>query len=76
MRKYFEIEGYFKDDKSPINGSIITNYDDVDDGVDDDFIFFYGMEESEIISAIEEGENTQLDFVITGYVDITEQLIK
>jgi len=75
MRKYFEIEGYFKDDKTPINGSIITNYDDVEEGIDDK-IFFYGMEESEIISAIEEGENTALEFVITGYVDVTENFLK
>ena len=69
-RKYFSIEGYWKDDKTEFSG-IVTNYDDAEldeDGneVDDD-IFYYGLDEDEIKEAIEMGEDTALDFVITSY---------
>jgi hypothetical protein len=74
MRQYFEISGYWTDDKSEFEGYVVTNYDDCEEGVDDDSIFHYGMSEAEIISAIEEGdsENNSLDFVITSYTDITD----
>lgn len=65
MSKYFEIEGYWLEDKSVFSG-IVKEYDDYIEEEDDD-IFFYGMGESDIKEAIREGENTTLDFVITSY---------
>lgn len=69
MRKYFEISGYWKDDKTEFEGYIVTNYDDhEEDGeYNEDDIFYFGMEESDIQAMIEEGENTIEDFVITEY---------
>lgn len=72
-RKYFEINGYWKDDETEIEGYVVTNYDDCEEGVDDDAIFFYGMSEDDIKAAIEVGEDDDnFEFVITSYSDITE----
>ena len=71
-RKYFEISGYWKDDQSEFEGYVVTNYDDCEEGVDDDAIFHYGLSEEEIIQAIEDGDDTGLEFVITSYSDITD----
>jgi hypothetical protein len=65
MSKYFEIQGYWKDDKSEFSG-IVKEYDDYIEEEEDD-IFLYGMGESDIKEAIKDGENTNLDFVITSY---------
>ena len=65
MSKYFEIQGYWKDDKSVFSG-IVKEYDNYNEEEEDD-IFFYGMGESDIKEAIKDGENTNLDFVITSY---------
>lgn len=68
MRQYFLIDGYWKDDNTAFNDYLVTNYDDAED--DDDNVFFYGLEESEIKQAIESGKDTSLEFVITSYVVI------
>jgi hypothetical protein len=68
----FRIEGYFKDDKSLIDGSLIYEYDNCPEDMDDDTIFYYGLSEYSIKEAIKEGENTGLEFVITSY----ERVIK
>lgn len=65
MSKYFEIEGYWKDDKSEFSG-IIKEYDDFNEEEDDE-VFFFGMSEDTIIETINAGEDTSLDFVITSY---------
>ena len=72
MRKYFEINGYWKDDQSEFESYIVTNYDDIEeDGeYDEDDIFYFGMEESDIQAMIEEGEDTIEDFVVTSYTEI------
>lgn len=72
MRKYFEINGYWKDDQSEFEGYIVTNYDDhEEDGeYDEDDIFYFGMEETDIQAMIEEGEDTIEDFVVTSYMEI------
>lgn len=72
MRLYFEIRGYWKDDKSEFDGYIITNYDDVEEGgkFSEDEVFFYGLEETSIQEAIELGEDTMHDFVIEGYTKL------
>ncbi len=70
-RQYFEIDGYWKDDNTEFEGYIVTNFDDAEvdeEGNEvDDNVFFYGLDEEEIKQAIEDGENTGLEFVITDY---------
>lgn len=69
MSKYFEINGYWKDDKSEFNGLIVKEYDDV--GEDDDDVFFYGLSEEQIKEAIDsKGEDDSLDFIITSYKEL------
>mgnify|MGYP001101960302 FL=1 len=73
---YCKISGYWKDDKSEFEDYIVRAYDDEpseDDEFTDDDIFYYGLSESEIQSAIKDGENTGLDFVITSYEAIEEK---
>ena len=65
------INGYWKDDKSEFSGYIVNEYDDCPKGMEDDDIFFYGLSETEIQAAIKEGEDTNLDFVITSYEYLT-----
>jgi len=68
MRKYYIISGYWKDDKTEFEGYLVTDFDDMEaDGDDEDEIFFYGLSEKDIQEAIELGENTVHDFVITSY---------
>jgi hypothetical protein len=69
MSKYFEINGYWKDDKSEFNGLIVKEYDDV--GEDDDDVFFYGLSEEQIQEVIDsKGEDDSLDFIITSYKEL------
>lgn len=72
MRKYFSINGYWKDDQSEFEGYIVTNYDDheEDGDYDEDDIFYFGTEESDIQAMIEEGEDTIEDFVVTSYEEL------
>ncbi len=66
MSKYFEINGYWKDDKSEFSGYIVKEFDDVDEETDDQ-IFFYGMGVKDLREAVELVEDTMHDFVITSY---------
>ena len=66
MGKYFIINGYWKDVKSEFSGYIVKEYDDEED----DYIFFYGLSESDIIEAIKSIDDTVHDFVITSYEEI------
>jgi len=71
--KYFIVSGYWKDDKSSIDGYIIKEFDDVDEDTDDQ-IFYYGLSESNIKQAIEDEKNgveDSLEFAITSYEEIT-----
>ena len=64
----FAICGYWKDEPECLfEGYLIAEYDDVPEGYDDDDIFFFGMNEADIVRAIDEGENFNEDFVITSY---------
>ncbi len=67
--EFFKVNGYWKDDKSPIEAAIIKSTDEYDDREDDD-IFFYGMSEVNIQEAIVLSEDTIHDFVITSYIKI------
>ena len=69
MREYFRISGRFLDGpKEVFEDYIVTNFNDLEEdgrfGEDD--IFFFGLSEVDIISAIEKKEHF-LDFVITSY---------
>lgn len=67
--KQFSIDGYWKDDHDDTFEGYIVNEDD-DSGDEDDNVFFYGMSEEEIKDAIEKGEDTVHDFVITAYSEL------
>jgi hypothetical protein len=72
MRQFFLISGYWKDDKSEFTDLVVTNFDDEPDDsypYSDDDIFFYGLNERDLIEAIELKEDTMHDFVITSYVE-------
>jgi hypothetical protein len=67
---YCRINGYWKDDKTEFSGLLVRAYDDTPSDSDkytDDDIFYYGLCEAEIVSEIENGENTFLEFVILSY---------
>jgi hypothetical protein len=74
MRKYFEIEGYWKDDKTEFNGYIVTNFDDHEENGEfsEEQIFYYGIEEYELEEMIDLGEDTIEDFVVTAYREIED----
>jgi hypothetical protein len=72
MSELFSIDGYWKDDKLPFEGYIVSSDDSVLDDDSDDDVFFYGMSESELQEAITLGENTVHDFVITKYQPINQ----
>lgn len=66
MTNYFSIYGYWKDDKEEFGPYIVKATHDIIEEEDDN-IFFYGLSEDEIKEAIELGEDTVHDFVITEY---------
>ncbi len=69
MSKYFEISGYWKDDKSEFSGYIVREYDDVDEELDD-LIFYYGLSESELENS---SEDDALEFVVTSFEEINPE---
>lgn len=66
MSKYFEISGYWKDDKSEFSGYLVREYDDVDEELDD-LIFYYGLNEFELESS---SEDDALEFVVTSFEEV------
>jgi len=70
MSKYFEINGYWKDDKSEFSGYIVKEFDDFDEETDEE-VFFYGMGVKDLEEAVELVENTMHDFVISSYEEIS-----
>lgn len=70
MSKHFTINGYWKDNKEPIDGYIVREFDDIDEETDD-LIFFYGLGERDLKEAVELGEDTVHDFVITSFEETT-----
>ena len=68
MSKYFSIDGYWKDDLTEFNGNVVKEYDDAEEDEDrDNSIFYYGMSENDIIDAIANPDENNLEFVITSY---------
>ncbi len=72
MAKYFSISGYSKDDKSEFDDFVVKDTHDFTDD-EDEYVFFFGLSEDDIKAAIALGENTALEFVITGYEPCTEE---
>jgi hypothetical protein len=75
MSKYFEIDGYYLDDKSQFTGYIVKEFDDVEEDEDrDDQIFFYGLSARDIEGVIEDEKlgvfSSLVDFTITAYREI------
>lgn len=65
----FRIDGYWKEDKETFEDYLVAQeqYDEsIPDEVDEQ-IFFYGLDEDEIIKAIVLDEDWGEDFVITAY---------
>ena len=76
MRKYFIVNGYWKNDLSEFSDYVITDFDDCPENVAEDSIFFFGLSETAIKENIQMGidnEESALDFVITSYVEITNE---
>jgi hypothetical protein len=71
MKPFYYIDGYWVDEGPEEGGFcdfIVSEYDEVLENEDvDNCIFFYGLEECEIINAIQTAEPVNLEFVITGY---------
>jgi hypothetical protein len=65
----FLIDGYWKDDKARFTNYLVTEFDD-DNVEDDDDAFYYGLSEQDIVDAINDGEQTSLEFVITSYTKL------
>ena len=63
----FAISGYWADDKSPITEVLVTDYDDIPVGYDDDEIFYFGLSEESIERAIATKEPVDNEFVITDF---------
>jgi hypothetical protein len=62
---FWKVTGYFKDDKTRIDGAIVKETHDVSD--DDEDVFYYGMSFADLQRAVEEGENFNEDFVIESF---------
>ncbi len=69
MSKYFEISGYWLDNGEEFEGYVVKEFDDLEEDVDED-IFEFGWAERDLQSAIEAGNDTVLDFVVTSYEEI------
>lgn len=69
--KTFYISGYWKDNREQFENYIVSESDTFSrEDFEDDDVFFYGLSEAEIKEAIELGEDTVHDFVITSYEEI------
>jgi len=71
-RKYFSINGYWKDNNEEFEGYIATNYDDMEEGSDyeEEDIFMFGIDEHFLIEAVELRDDIIYDFVITSYTEL------
>lgn len=66
--KYYTIKGYWKDNtEDTFEEYLVTTAGDEVDQSRDNELFFYFSSLGELKEAVEMGENTCHDFVITGY---------
>jgi hypothetical protein len=68
--RFFAIQGYWKDDKTEINGYIVTDTDEQFEGVEDEGIFHYGIKEEDLKKAVEAGEDSEYEFVVESYEEV------
>lgn len=68
MSKYFEISGYWKDDKEPFEGYIVKEFDDYNEA-EDFFVFEFGWSEKDLEEALNK-ETVFNDWVLTSYKEI------
>lgn len=68
MSKYFEISGYWKDDKEPFEGYIVKEFDDYNED-EEDLIFEFGWGEKDLEEALNK-ETVFNDWVLTSYKEI------
>ena len=61
----FSINAYWKDNRTEFS-ALVCSQEFEQAQFNDEDIFYYGMSKSEIIKAITNGENTDLEFVITS----------
>ncbi len=65
---FFRIDGYWKDTKDLFIGNLVkSTHDQEDDDMNDEAVFFYGLDVHTIKECISLGENSSYDFVITSY---------
>jgi len=67
--EYFYISGYWKDTSEIFENYLVCSFlDSENDFIEyDDSIFYYGLTEDYILEAIEQGINSEYEFVITSY---------
>ncbi len=63
----YSINGYWKDN---INDEFYNFIVSSDKKGDDENMFYYGLDETEILKIIELGFNSNYDFIITSYFEI------
>jgi hypothetical protein len=63
--KYFEISGYWKDNKEPFEGYIVKEFDDYNEA-EDDFVFEFGWGERDLEEVLNK-ETVFNDWVLTSY---------
>ncbi len=73
MPKYFEIDGYFVDDNAEFSGYVVKDSHDVIES-EDNSVFFYGLSEDDIKSAIKDQSPVEGEWVITSYREIDDGL--
>jgi hypothetical protein len=69
----YRVSGYWKDDGSEFNDYLISEYDDVPKGYDDDDIFYYGLSEDNLKNS---SKDDILEFVITDYEPVSKNYAK
>lgn len=69
--KIFRIKGYWKDTKKEFQ-SLVYEWDECPANLDDDNIFYFGINEQQIIQAINDIEESEYEFVITRYWFVRE----
>lgn len=73
MAEIFIISGFYKDNKEDtFSRELVTNIDSLPEGFEEEEIFWYGLEESELQEMVDEyletGDNSGvLPFVVTSF---------
>lgn len=64
---YYMISGYWKDDKTTFEDYLVTEWDSVPQGYNDDHFFYFGLSEKDLK---ESSIDDALEFVVTSYYKI------